>query len=429
MSIRMDSRSSDFENRFRALIAVKRNGDEDVDQVVSDILSRVRADGDKAVIELTEQFDEIDLSELGLRISLREIDAAVAQVDEATMEALRFAHQRITAHHEKLKPTDLRYTDPLGVELGHRWTAIQSVGLYVPGGRASYPSSVLMNAIPARVAGVERLAIVVPTPGGVINPTVMAAAQLAGVDEIYRIGGAQAVGALAFGTESIDPVDKIVGPGNAYVASAKRQVFGVVGIDTVAGPSEVLIVADKDSNPDWIAADLLAQAEHDPTAQSILITDDEALADAVDAAVDYQLSMLPRAEIAQQSWAEYGATIVVEDLSQAPPLVDRIAPEHLELAIADPETLFSQINNAGAVFMGHHTPEAVGDYVGGSNHVLPTGRSARFASGLSTIDYMKRTSILRTGPDQLRQLGPAAVTLAQSEGLDAHARSVTIRSN
>lgn len=429
MSVRMDSRSSDFENRFRALIAVKRNGDEDVDEVVAGILNRVRAGGDAALYELTEQFDGIDLSERGLRISAAEIDAAVARVDEETLDALRFAHQRITAHHEQLKPADLRYSDPIGVELGHRWTAIQSVGLYVPGGRASYPSSVLMNAVPARVAGVARLAIVVPTPGGAINPAVMAAAQLAGVDEIYRIGGAQAIGALAFGTESIESVDKIVGPGNAYVASAKRQVFGVVGIDTVAGPSEVLIVADDENNPDWIAVDLLAQAEHDPTAQSILITTSERLADAVDAAVERQLGSLPRAQIAAQSWAKYGATIVVQDLAEAPPLVDQIAPEHLELAVADPEALFAKINNAGAVFLGHHTPEAIGDYVGGSNHVLPTGRSARFASGLSTLDFMKRTSILRTGPDQLRQLGPAAIKLARAEGLDAHARSVTIRSN
>jgi histidinol dehydrogenase len=326
-------------------------------------------------------------------------------------------------------PKDERYVDALGVELGSRWTAVESVGLYVPGGTASYPSSVLMNAVPAVVAGVPRIVMVVPATGGAVNPLVLAAARLGGVDEVYRVGVAQAVAALAYGTATIAPVAKIVGPGNAYVAAAKRQVFGTVGIDMIAGPSEVLVVADGANDPDWIAADLLAQAEHDVSAQSILITDDRALADAVEACVARQLKALPRGEVAARSWTDFGAIIVVRDLHEAAPLADRIAAEHLEIAIADPEAFFARIRNAGAVFLGRHTPEVIGDYVGGSNHVLPTARSARFSSGLSVLDYVKRTSVLKLGPEQLAALGPAAVTLAQAEGLAAHGRSVSIRMN
>jgi len=326
-------------------------------------------------------------------------------------------------------PQDDSFTDPLGVELGSRWTAIDAVGLYVPGGTAAYPSSVLMNAVPAKVAGVPRIVMVVPAPGGVLNPLVLAAAKLAGVDEIYRIGGAQAVAALAYGTESIAPVAKIVGPGNAYVAAAKRLVFGKVGIDMIAGPSEVLIIADSTGNPDWIAADLLAQAEHDASAQAILMTDDEKLAGAVERAVEIQLARLPREKIAAASWRDFGATIMVRDLDEAMPLVDAIAPEHLEIVAAGADALVKRIRNAGAIFIGAHTPEAIGDYVAGSNHVLPTARSARFSSGLGVLDFMKRTSILKCGPEQLRALGEAAITLATAEGLDAHARSIAIRLN
>jgi histidinol dehydrogenase len=335
----------------------------------------------------------------------------------------------IRSHHERQMPKDDRYTDAIGVELGSRWTPIEAVGLYVPGGTASYPSSVLMNAVPAKVAGVERLVMVVPAPDGVINPLVLVAADLAGVSEIYRLGGAHAVAALAHGTETVRPVAKIVGPGNAYVAAAKRQVFGTVGIDMIAGPSEVLVIADRDNDPDWIAADLLAQAEHDASAQSILITDDETLARAVEQAVERQLKALPRQETAAASWRDFGAIILVEAIDAALPLANRIAAEHVELAIADPEGFLSRLRNAGAVFLGRHTPEVIGDYVGGSNHVLPTARSARFSSGLSVLDFVKRTSVLKLGPDQLRALGPAAITLARAEGLDAHARSVAVRLN
>jgi len=342
---------------------------------------------------------------------------------------LTLARDRIAAHHGRQMPADDRYVDSTGVELGSRWTAVESVGLYVPGGTAAYPSSVLMNAVPALVAGVERIAMVVPTPDGVLNPLVLVAAHLAGVSEIYRVGGAQAVAALAHGTESIAPVAKIVGPGNAYVAAAKRQVFGTVGIDVIAGPSEILVVADGDNDPAWIAADLLAQAEHDASAQSILITDDMAFADAVAEAVEHQLAQLPRKEIASASWRDFGALIVIDSLDDAPALVDRVAPEHLELAVADPDALFARIRNAGAVFLGRYTPETIGDYVGGSNHVLPTARSARFSSGLSVLDFMKRTSLLRCDAASLKSLAGAAVTLAEAEGLQAHGRSVSIRIN
>ncbi len=358
-----------------------------------------------------------------------EIAAARAACDRRALDALSLARDRIEAYHRRQLPKDDRFTDALGVELGHRWTAIEAVGLYVPGGTAAYPSSVLMNAVPAKVAGVPRIVMVVPAPDGKLAPLVLAAAQLAGVDEIYRVGGAQAVAALAYGTETITPVAKIVGPGNAYVAAAKRLVFGKVGIDMIAGPSEVLILADGSGHPDWIAADLLAQAEHDASAQSILITDDAALADDVERAVEAQLKTLPRAAIAGASWRDFGAIILVRSLDEAVPLVDAIAPEHLEIEAKDAETLAGMIRNAGAIFLGAHTPEAIGDYVGGSNHVLPTARSARFSSGLGVLDFMKRTSILKCGPEQLRALGPAAIALGEAEGLDAHARSVAMRIN
>ena len=427
MAIRLDDRAPDFETRFAAFLTTKREVSADVDAAVADIIADVRARGDAALHDWTVKLDRFDSRATGLRVSEAEIDAAVAEVKPEVMQALKLARDRIDSHHARQKPKDDRYTDAIGVELGSRWTAVEAVGLYVPGGTASYPSSVLMNAVPAKVAGVDRLVMVVPTPGGVVNPLVLAAARLAGVDEVYRVGGAQAVAALAYGTDSIRPVAKIVGPGNAYVAAAKRRVFGTVGIDMIAGPSEVLIIADRDNDADWLAADLLAQAEHDKAAQSILITDDAGLAEAVEQAVERQLAVLPRGGIAAASWADFGAVILVESLDDAVPLADRIAPEHLELAVADPEAMLGRIRNAGAVFVGHHTPEAVGDYVGGSNHVLPTARSARFSSGLGVLDFMKRTSILKVPPAALRRIGPAAITLAEVEGLGGHARSVAIR--
>ena len=429
MPIRLDSTSPDFSERFAAFLATKRETAEDVDQAVRAIIADVRKRGDRALAELTLKFDGVDLDKVGLRVPAAEIDAAVAQCDQRALDALKVARDRIDVYHRRQKPSDDRFTDPLGVELGHRWTAIEAVGLYVPGGTAAYPSSVLMNAVPAKVAGVPRIVMVVPSREGKLAPLVLAAAKLAGVDEIYRIGGAQAVAALAYGTQTIKPVAKIVGPGNAYVAAAKRVVFGTVGIDMIAGPSEVLIIADKDANPDWIAADLLAQAEHDTAAQSILITDHAALADQVDKAVAAQLSTLPRTAVASASWRDYGATIVVKNLDDAVPLADAIAAEHLEIETHDAERLAGKIRNAGAIFLGAHTPEAIGDYVAGSNHVLPTARSARFSSGLGVLDFMKRTSILKCGPDQLASLGPSAIALGEAEGLDAHARSVAIRLN
>ncbi len=426
---RLSQSDPNFSSAFQSLLATKRETSEDVDSTVRTIVQDVRKRGDAAVLELTEKFDRIALTADALRIPESDIMQAVKTVAPKTMAALTLAHDRITSHHEKQLPADQHYTDALGVELGYRWSAVSAVGLYVPGGTANYPSSVLMNAVPARVAGVKRIAMVVPTPDGVLNPLVLVAAHLAGVSEIYRIGGAQAVAALAYGTETIAPVAKIVGPGNAYVAAAKRQVFGTVGIDMIAGPSEVLVVADDTANPDWVAADLLAQAEHDASAQSILITDSAALAEAVERSVESQLKTLPRAKIAGASWQDFGAVIQVADVMQAADLIDAIAPEHLELCVADPDALLDKITHAGAVFMGHHTPEAIGDYVGGSNHVLPTARSARFSSGLSVLDYMKRTSILRCTPENLRVLGPAAIELADVEGLDGHGRSVAIRLN
>ncbi|MTW15043.1 histidinol dehydrogenase [Rhodoplanes serenus] len=427
MPVRLDTRAADFKDRFAALLGAKREAAADVEAAVRAIIEDVRARGDAALIELSRKFDGVDLDRLGLRVTADEIAAAVAACEPRRVEALRLARDRIDAYHRRQRPADDRFTDALGVELGHRWTAVEAAGLYVPGGTAAYPSSVLMNAVPAKVAGVGRLVMVVPAPGGRLSPLVLAAADLAGVDEIYRVGGAQAVAALAYGTATIAPVDKIVGPGNAYVAAAKRIVFGKVGIDMIAGPSEVLIIADGTADPDWLAADLLAQAEHDTAAQSILVTSDAALADAVERAVTTQLATLPRQEIAAASWRDHGAVILVRDLDEAVGLADAVAAEHLELAVADPEPLAARIRHAGAIFVGMTTPEAIGDYVAGSNHVLPTARSARFSSGLGVLDFMKRTSILRCGPAQLAALGPAAVTLAEAEGLDAHARSVALR--
>ncbi|WP_417672043.1 histidinol dehydrogenase [Roseibium sp.] len=430
MAIRLSMKDTDFEVRFQALLAGKREVSEDVDQIVRDILEDVRSRGDAAVLEYTAKFDRLSAGSMEeLRVSEAEIEAALGEVPQKTLDALKLARDRIHSHHARQMPQDDRYTDTIGVELGSRWTALESVGLYVPGGLASYPSSVLMNAVPAKVAGVERVVMVVPSPDGILNAQVLAAAHLAGVSEIYKIGGAQAVAALAYGTDTIAPVSKIVGPGNAFVAAAKRRVFGTVGIDMIAGPSEVLVVADADNDPDWLAADLLAQAEHDAVAQSILITDSEDLAGAVEEAVERQLKTLPKAEIAGASWRDFGAVIVSEDLDKAMPLVNRIAAEHLELAVADPEAMLDKVRNAGAVFLGRYTPEAVGDYVGGSNHVLPTARSARFSSGLSVLDFVKRTSILKCSADNLREIGPAAIALGEAEGLAGHARSVAIRLN
>ncbi len=417
----------DFDARFLEFLGTKRETSADVDDTVREIIAQVIDRGDEALIELSKKFDHLDLAAVGIQISADEIKQAVSACDADTLDALAFARDRIESHHKRQLPKDDHYTDDAGVELGSRWTPVDSVGLYVPGGTASYPSSVLMNAVPAKVAGVARIAMVVPTPNGKLNPLVLAAADLAGVSEIYRVGGAQGVAALAYGTETIAPVVKIVGPGNAFVAAAKRQVYGKVGIDSIAGPSEVLVIADKDNNPEWIAADLLAQAEHDTVAQSILMSDDAGFTKAVEEAVSRQLAVLPRGNIASASWNNYGAIIVLQSLNEAAALANRIAAEHLEIATADPEALAAQVRNAGAIFLGAHTPEVIGDYVAGSNHVLPTARSARFSSGLGVLDYMKRTSILKLGPAALARLGGAAMTLARAEGLEAHRRSVGIR--
>jgi histidinol dehydrogenase len=429
MPVRLDRSSPDFAERFASFLAMKREVAADIEKATRTIVDDVAARGDAALIEATRKFDRLEIDASSLRVTPAEIASAVKACDSATLEALKFARDRIETFHQRQLPKDDRFTDALGVELGWRWSAIESVGLYVPGGTAAYPSSVLMNAVPARVAGVGRVAMVVPSPDGKLNPLVLAAAHLGGVSEIFRVGGAQAVAALAHGTATIAPVAKIVGPGNAYVAAAKRLVFGKVGIDMIAGPSEVLVIADKSGNAGWIAADLLAQAEHDVNAQSILITDSIALADEVASAVESQSRTLPRAQIARASWNDFGAIILVKTLDEAVPLANAIAAEHLEIMTADAEALAADIRNAGAIFIGPHTPEAIGDYVGGSNHVLPTARSARFSSGLGVLDFMKRTSILKCGPDQLRALGGAAMTLGKAEGLDAHARSVGIRLN
>src|SRR5712675_466883 len=427
MPLRLDTRDADFADRFSAFLATKREASQDVEQAVRSIIAEVVAHGDRALIELSQKFDRIDLRAVGLRVSAQEIAAAAAACDRAALDALKLAHERIEAYHRRQVPRDERFTDALGVELGYRWTAIAAVGLYVPGGTAAYPSSVLMNAVPAKVAGVERLVMVVPAPDGRLNPLVLAAAALAGVDEVYRIGGAQAVAALAYGTATIAPVDKIVGPGNAYVAAAKRRVFGRVGIDMIAGPSEILVVADRHNDPAWIAADLLSQAEHDAAAQAILVTDTSDFAAAVEAAAARHLEHLPRADIARASWQANSAILIVTDWGEAAALIDRVAPEHLELAIADPDALASQVHHAGAIFLGRYTPEAIGDYVAGPNHVLPTARSARFASGLGVLDFMKRTTIVGCDAASLGVLAPAAICLAEAEGLDAHALSLALR--
>ena len=427
MAVALDMQSADFDERFAALVAAKRETSADVDLTVADIIDDVRHRGDVALAELSLRFERIEIGRIGLKIAAAEIEAAIGACEKTALEALKLAHARVMDFHLRQKPADLFFTDPLGVELGWRWRPIDSVGLYVPGGAATYPSSVIMNAVPAKVAGCRRLAMVMPTPDGQINPLVLAAARIAGVDEIYRVGGAQAIAALAYGTDTIAPVDKIVGPGNAYVAAAKRRVFGVVGIDMIAGPSEVVVLADRSADPRFVAADLLAQAEHDEAAQSILITDDAGLARAVEAEVERQLESLPRAKIAGASWRDNGAVILCPSLEAAIPLVDRLAPEHLEIMADDAEALSDKIANAGAIFLGPHTPEAIGDYVGGSNHVLPTARSARFSSGLGVLDFMKRTSLLKCDARSLATLGPAAIALGEAEGLQAHARSVALR--
>ena len=427
MPARLDNRAAGFKDDFARFLNIRREVESDVERAVADILRAVRGEGDAALIRYTRQLDRFEATETTLSISQAELAAARRSVPEDQLTALEHAARRIRDFHAKQIPADLDYRDESGHRLGYRWRPLQAVGMYVPGGTAAYPSSVLMNALPAKVAGVERLVMVVPTPDGATNPLVLAAAAIAGVDEVYRVGGAQAVAALAYGTQTIKPVDKIVGPGNAYVATAKRQVFGKVGIDMIAGPSEVLVVADGKSDPMWIAADLLAQAEHDANAQSILITDDAAFADAVERAVDVHLQRLPRSEIARASWRDYGAIITVARLADAVPLVDALAPEHLELALDDPEPLAAQVRNAGAIFLGRYAPEALGDYIAGPNHVLPTSRSARFSSGLGVFDFLKRSSIIGASKDALRVTGPDAVVLARAEGLDAHALSISLR--
>ncbi|MFD0860236.1 histidinol dehydrogenase [Roseovarius aquimarinus] len=423
----IDHASPDFEAEFDALLNAKREDSPDVDDAVAGIIADVRRRGDAAVIELTERFDRITLTPATMRLGAEEVEAAAAQVSPEVRRALELAADRIRAYHERQMPEDASWTDAAGATLGWRWTPVDAAGLYVPGGIATYPSSVLMNAIPAKVAGVGRLAMVVPTPGGALNPAVLAAARIAGVDEIYRIGGAQAVAALAYGTETVAPVDKITGPGNAYVAAAKRRVFGKVGIDMIAGPSEILVIADGDNDPDWIALDMLSQAEHDESAQSILITTDADFGRRVADAIDARLQTLERRAVAGASWRDFGAIVTVPDLDVAAKLSNRIAPEHLELCVADVDALSAQITHAGAIFLGQWTPEAIGDYVGGPNHVLPTARSARFSSGLGVLDFLKRTTLARMTPGALRAVGPAAETLAQSESLEAHGLSVRAR--
>ncbi len=427
MPVFLDTADPGFEAAFAALLTAKREDSPDVDDAVAAIIADVRARGDAALIELTARFDRLTLAPGGLAITRDEVDAEIAKVPQADRDAIDHAAERIRAYHVRQMPEDARWTDPEGATLGWRWTPVAAAGLYVPGGLASYPSSVLMNAIPAKVAGVERLAICVPTPDGTINPLVMYAARAAGVDEIYRVGGAQAIAALAYGTESIAPVDKITGPGNAFVAAAKRRVFGRVGIDMIAGPSEILVISDGTGDPDWIALDLMSQAEHDESAQSILVTTDAAFGQRVAEAVEARLETLERRAIAGASWRDFGAVIVARDLDEAAALSDRIAPEHLELCVDDPEPLSERIRHAGAVFLGHWTPEAIGDYVGGPNHVLPTARSARFSSGLSVLDFLKRTTLAQMTPEALAAIGPSAERIAAAESLEAHGLSVSAR--
>jgi len=427
MPLEISTADQDFAARFKTFLDAKREADGDVAETVSAILADVRRRGDAALIDYTEKFDRLSLTPEMMRLSKAEIEIAHEEIDTDLLDALKLAARRIEAYHIRQKPQDMRFTDDDGVTLGAQWRAVEAAGVYVPGGLASYPSSVLMNTVPAKVAGVERIAMMVPSPDGVLNPLVLAAAAIAGVDEVYPIGGAQAIAALAYGTETIKPVDVIVGPGNAYVAEAKRQVYGVVGIDMIAGPSEIVVVADRDNDAEWIAADLLSQAEHDRVAQSVLITDDVDLAKKVVEAVERQLEALPRAEIARASWADYGAVFVLGSMDEAPALVNAIAPEHVELLVADPEAMLARIRNAGAAFLGPYTPEPIGDYVAGTNHVLPTGRRARFSSGLSVLDFMKRTSVVKCDPESFDRIGPAAEQLARAEGLDAHADSVARR--
>ncbi|EQB14646.1 histidinol dehydrogenase [Sphingobium lactosutens] len=427
MTLRLSTTDADFPATFTALVDARREADEDVSRDVTAILKAVRAGGDAVLADYTQRFDRHDLNVSGWSVTAAETRAALDGISTELRDALELAAARIAAYHEKQKPQDSDGVDAAGVRLGARWTPVDAAGLYVPGGRAAYPSSLLMNVIPAKVAGVQRIAMATPTPGGEINPLVLAAAQIAGIEEIWRVGGAQAVAALAYGTDRIRPVDVITGPGNAWVAEAKRQLYGVVGIDMVAGPSEIVVVADGRNDPEWTAADLLSQSEHDPTSQSILFTDDAAFADAVAAAVERQIPALSTSAVARTSWDANGAIIIVRDLDEAMPLVDRLAPEHLELAVEDPEPLFAQVRHAGSVFLGRMTPEAVGDYVAGPNHVLPTGRRARFSSGLSVLDFMKRTSFLSLDRDAIGAIGPAAVALARAEGLPAHAASVALR--
>lgn len=429
MTFRLDTQAPDFQRDFDALLHAKRETSEEVDAVVRDIIQQVREQGDTALIELSQRFDRLTLSANNLRLSAEDIAQRAASVAPETRAALELAAARIRAYHEKQVPEDQDYTDPQGVRLGARWLAVEAAGLYVPGGTAAYPSSVLMNAIPAKVAGVERLVMCVPSPDGALNPAVLAAAQIAGVDEIYTVGGAQAIAAMAYGTQTIQPVDVIVGPGNAFVAAAKRLVYGQVGIDMIAGPSEILIIADSSANPAWLAADLLSQAEHDASSQSILISPDAALLEATAGEVERQLSDLPRVEIAAASWRDFGALIKVSDLEQAAKLSNRLAPEHLELAIEKPDTLLPAVRNAGSVFLGHFTPEPIGDYMAGPNHVLPTARSARYASGLNVFTFLKRSSFLALTAESLQQLSGATATLAREEGLEAHARAVEQRLN
>jgi histidinol dehydrogenase len=429
MARRLEASDWKFKAQFQELLLAKREEEEDVAGIVRGIIADVRARGDAALVELTNKFDRANVTQDTLKLTAAETDAALQNVSEEQLAAIETAATRIESYHRRQIPEDMRYTDETGALLGWRWTSVESAGLYVPGGTASYPSSVLMNAIPAKVAGVARIVMVTPASGGSINPLVLAAARRAGVSDIYRIGGAQSVAALAYGTESIAAVDKIVGPGNAYVAAAKREVFGQVGIDSIAGPSEILVIADGQNNPEWIAADLLSQAEHDPSSQSILITDDAGFADQVAAAVERQIATLPRKAIAEKSWNDYGAIIVVKSLDDAAPLADAIAPEHLEIATAEPEALLKKVRHAGAIFLGRHTPEAMGDYIAGPNHVLPTSRTARFSSGLSVLDFMKRTTLLGLDAASIAAIGPYAVTLAEAEGLEAHARSIAARLN
>jgi histidinol dehydrogenase len=429
MVVRLNAGEKSFAQKFTALVEGNRTGEEDVSRIVREIIADVRARGDAALFEYGKRFDKIELTSETLRVTASETDVAMNSIAPELLAALRLAAHRIEAYHLRQVPEDEHFSDETGAQLGWRWRPVESVGLYVPGGTASYPSSVLMNAIPARVASVKRVVMATPASGGALNPLTLVAARVAGVDEIYRIGGAQAIAALSYGTETIKPVTKIVGPGNAYVASAKREVFGRVGIDTIAGPSEILVVADSQNDPAWIAADLLSQAEHDASSQSILITDDVDFADSVATEVELQLSVLPRSEIATASWHDNGAIIVVDALEDAAPLVDAIAPEHLEIATDDPEAFLARINNAGAVFLGRYTPEAIGDYIAGPNHVLPTSRAARFSSGLSVLDFMKRTTLLSCDAGALNALGPDAVLLAEAEGLSAHEKSISIRMN